>query len=197
MIRVIKLGGSLLTLPEWHVRFLRWLATEPPAINVLLIGGGELVDVLRCEHERFPYDEKQMHYAALAAMEINAQLAHARLPQASLLNPNPSSVELPDAPSLVLVKVLDWWNSSAGNGNRLPEESWRITSDSIAGWLTLQVEAHELVLLKSTEPPPVQSDAERINTWAAHGYVDAAFPEWLGKKPCRAVNLRASIWDVL
>ncbi len=48
-LRVIKLGGSLLTLPDWHERFLHWLAKEPPATNLLVIGGGELVDCLRRE----------------------------------------------------------------------------------------------------------------------------------------------------
>jgi aspartokinase-like uncharacterized kinase len=196
-LRVIKLGGSLLTLPDWHERFLRWLTTEPPAINVLLIGGGELVDVLRREHERFPYTEKQMHFAALAAMEINAQLAHARLPEAPLLNPNSHAVVLPAPPSLVLVKVLDWWNSSTGQSNTPHEESWRITSDSLAAWLTIQLEASELVLLKSAEPPPCLIHDERASVWAALGYVDPAFPEWLCGKSCRAVNLRASKWDVV
>jgi aspartokinase-like uncharacterized kinase len=192
MLRVIKLGGSLLTLPDWHERFLRWLATEPPATNLLLIGGGELVDVLRREHERFPYTERQMHFAALAAMEINAQLAHARLPHALLANPNTCPQTLPDPPSIVLVKVTEWWYSSTKDGELVMEESWRITSDSLAAWLAVQQGATELVLLKSADPPLCHDVDERASVWAAHGYVDAAFSEWLCGASCRAVNLRAS-----
>jgi aspartokinase-like uncharacterized kinase len=196
MIRVIKLGGSLLTLPDWHERFQRWLATESPAINVLLIGGGELVDVLRREHARFPYTDKQMHFAALAAMEINAQLALARLPQAQLLNPNINLTDLPPPPSLVLVKIVEWWYDSNRHGELPPEESWRITSDSLAAWIATQLNC-DLVLLKSSEPPPDQPGIERGETWIAHGYVDPAFMFDAGNLPSyHAVNLRASNWDV-
>ncbi len=160
MLRVIKLGGSLLTLPDWHERFLRWLATEPPATNLLLIGGGELVDVLRREHQRYPYTERQMHFAALAAMEINAQLAQARLPHALLANPNTCPQTLPAPPSIVIVKVTEWWHSSTKDGELVFEESWRITSDSLAAGIAVQ-ENCELVLLKSCEPPPDLPGIER------------------------------------
>jgi hypothetical protein len=136
-----------------------------------------------------------MHYAALGAMELNAQLAHARLPEAQLLNPNSLSVILPSPPSIVLVKALDWWNSSTGDGRISHEESWRITSDSLAAWLAVQQDAAELVLLKSAEPPYAKNEQERANVWAAQGYVDPAFPEWLSGKLCHAVNLRASTWN--
>lgn len=190
MLRVIKLGGSLLTLPDWHERFLRWLATEPPAVNLLLIGGGELVDVLRREHERFPYTEKQMHFAALAAMEINAQLAQARLPQALLLNPISRSAKLPEPPSIVLVKVTDWWKSLPSE-DFVPEESWQLTSDSLAALLAVQQQATELVLMKSAEPPSDEIGCSRAATWVAHDYVDPVFAETLaGFGNIRAINLR-------
>jgi len=191
-LRVIKLGGSLLTLPDWHERFLRWLSNEPPATNLLLIGGGELVDCLRREHERFPYTERQMHYAALAAMEINAQLAQARLPQALLLNPNSRSIKLPEPPAIVLVKALEWWKASFNNVEHAPEESWRLTSDSLAALLAVEQQAAELVLLKSAEPPADQAGCLRAATWVAHGYVDPLFAKSLGEfANVRALNLRA------
>ena len=191
MIRVIKLGGSLLTLPDWHARFLRWLATEPPAVNLLLIGGGELVDVLRREHEQFAYTERQMHFAALAAMDINAQLAQARLPQAQRLNPLKYSDNLPELPTIILVQVTDWWNALLSKDVIVPEESWRLTSDSLAALLAVQQQATELVLLKSAEPPSDEHSRSRAATWVAHDYVDSVFAETLaGFSNLRAINLR-------
>jgi 5-(aminomethyl)-3-furanmethanol phosphate kinase len=192
-LRVIKLGGSLLTLPDWHERFLRWLATEPPATNLLMIGGGELVDCLRREHERFPYPEGQMHFAALAAMDINAQLAIARLPQAQWLQPELHTHQLPEPPSIMLVRITAWWNATFVKGNAGPEESWRLTSDSLAALLAVKLQAAELVLLKSAEPPPDQAGCSRATTWAEHGYVDPLFAESLAEfVNIRAMNLRAS-----
>ena len=40
-------GGSLLDWPELAVRFQRWLAAQPPAANVLVVGGGPIVEGLR------------------------------------------------------------------------------------------------------------------------------------------------------
>ena len=45
--RVIKLGGSLLEDPHLRSRFAIWLARQIPANNVVVVGGGGLVDALR------------------------------------------------------------------------------------------------------------------------------------------------------
>ena len=47
LLRVIKLGGSLLTLPDLRTRFEEWLKAQPLALNLLICGGGELVEAVR------------------------------------------------------------------------------------------------------------------------------------------------------
>lgn len=197
MLRVIKLGGSLLTLPDWHERFLRWLAMEPPGVNLLLIGGGELVDALRREHERFPYTERQMHFAALAAMDINAQLALPRLPTALLVE-GPGDVQEVDGRYfqkknvswLGIVQITKWWHARDEAEDCLPPMTWETTSDTLAAWIADYISDAELVLLKSTEPPRYTED------WTSQGYVDRNFFQHLSKHiPLRAVNLRASKFD--
>lgn len=193
MIRVIKLGGSLLTLPDWHERFQRWLASEPPATNLLLIGGGELVDVLRREQERFPYSEKVMHDTALVVMDINAALAVARLPGARLLQtsaeikrPLPPVIDrgLNGAAAIHVIHITSWWKAAAASGESLPPETWDTTSDALAAWISGMVEAQELVLLKSADPPAQRTD------WAKQGYVDRNFFQFLRQSiRYRAVNL--------
>ncbi len=193
MIRVIKLGGSLLTLPDWHERFQRWLATESPATNLLLIGGGELVNVLRREHERFPYTEKVMHDAALAVMDLNAELAVARLPSAILLEcaadlerPFPPVIDrgLNGTAAIHFIHITSWWKAAVASGRALPPETWDTTSDTLAAWVAEIAEAQELVLLKSANPPARRTD------WMKHGYVDRNFFQYLPEGICyRAVNL--------
>ncbi len=198
-LRVIKLGGSLLSLPDWHERFLRWLASEPAAINLLLVGGGELVDVLRREHERFPYPERQMHFAALAAMDLNAELALARLTGSIIVDHSMALQRLlppvldrgeTSTSSLFIVRMTTWWRAAAVAGEMLPEESWRVTSDTLAAWIAKQQRADELVLLKSCPPHAQETKLSLAETWAKLGYVDACFPGWVRTSLCyRAVNL--------
>src|SRR5262245_59141995 len=47
VLRVVKLGGSLLTWAEWPTACRRWLAMQPPRRTVLIVGGGGMVDAVR------------------------------------------------------------------------------------------------------------------------------------------------------
>jgi aspartokinase-like uncharacterized kinase len=135
-----------------------------------------------------------MHFAALAAMDINAQLAQARLPQAQLLSTAMPANQLPEPPAIVLMSITDWWNASFSRGNDVPEESWQLTSDSLAALLAVQHQAAELVLLKSADPPADQAGCSRAETWVALGYVDPLFAKTLGDfTNVRVVNLRAIV----
>jgi hypothetical protein len=73
-------------------------------------------------------------------------------------------------------------------GDRLPH-SWDVTSDSIAARLAAVVDADELVLLKSADPP-AEGGASLLQ-WAARGYVDRHFPQAARNLIVRCENLRS------
>ena len=50
-VHVVKLGGSLLDWPEWVGQFRRWLAAQPQAGNLLVVGGGAIVERLRTPNQ--------------------------------------------------------------------------------------------------------------------------------------------------
>ncbi len=52
LLRVIKVGGSLYPRPDLPARFVAWLRGLPPALNLVVIGGGEVVNGLRLTDER-------------------------------------------------------------------------------------------------------------------------------------------------
>ena len=46
-IRVVKIGGSLLDLPDLSTRLSSWLNRQAPMPTVWIVGGGMAVDALR------------------------------------------------------------------------------------------------------------------------------------------------------
>ena len=183
-LRVVKLGGSLLDLPDLVERLRRWLASQGIAANVLLIGGGRLVDVLRDYDELHNLTDRQAHWLAIRAMQIQARLLAALLPEATWLDGTPRQQmdRLAILDPLSFLQIVDRQRP----GGALPE-SWNVTSDSIAARAADLLGADELVLLKSALPP---QGATKEAAMTAH-YVDPYFLE--ASRPLqriRCVDLR-------
>jgi aspartokinase-like uncharacterized kinase len=172
--RVIKLGGSLLDLPDWSTRLNGWLALQPLAINCLVVGGGALVDQMRETPELARrFSQQQIHWLAIRAMAMQAECVLAFLPAARRLDRcRPLAV----GRAARAVWIVDAWHFMRVEDSLLADgplpASWDVTSDSIAARVALATSADELVLLKSTLP---KVDATRASA-AADGYVDRWFP---------------------
>jgi len=41
---VLKIGGSLLTQSDWHLRLRDWLHKQPAGLYLTIVGGGEVVE---------------------------------------------------------------------------------------------------------------------------------------------------------
>jgi aspartokinase-like uncharacterized kinase len=186
-LRVVKLGGSLLGLPDLVPRLRSWLARQTPADTVLVVGGGALADAIRAAQCRHNFADSVGHWLCIRAMAIQAEMIAALLPEADRL----IQVTALQPPAGRLW-ILDPWQFLREDERRLSScplpESWDVTSDSIAARLAEIVHADELVLLKSALPahPTVAEMAEA-------GYVDRFFPQAAGAiAPLRFVNLRDS-----
>ncbi len=186
-MRVIKLGGSLLTVDGLANRLERWLQQQPLMPSLVVVGGGSTAHTVRAFDRRHHLDESTAHWLAIRAMQFNARLVKALLPGATLLE---SFDQWTAAVELPLVWVVDPWTMLRQDASRhvdpLPE-SWEVTSDSIAAWIATQTKAAELVLLKSALPtcsPTVRCAVEC-------GYVDRYFAQAASMLPrMRCVNLR-------
>ncbi len=183
--RVIKLGGSLLDWPEWPMRFGGWLAAQSPAVNVLVVGGGPIVDGVRAIDGPCRLTAEQSHWLAIAGMEPSARAAAAALMGARLIHSLDEADQLP-APALAILvvePVLRQWQQTA----MAVPESWEVTSDSIAAQVAAALGNCPLVLLKSVSVP----DGTEPVQWAAEGYVDAYFPSAAAGLSVELVNLRS------
>ena len=167
-LRVVKLGGSLLTwAPVWE-QFAAWHARQAAARCVVVVGGGPWVELLRQGASRFRLDEAESHRLCLRAMSLTARLMAACVPEARLIS-NLATLagakgagakgagEKTDCDQSRILLVLDaeeflHFDEPKLPGTRLPA-NWSVTSDSIAARVAACLSADELVLLKSQLPP--------------------------------------------
>ena len=171
-LRIVKLGGSLFDLPGVADRLRGWLSGQPPALTLLVAGGGVLADAIRQAQKVHAFDDAAAHRLCLEAMAVTAALACELLPEATLAR-RPGEIDRAGSNRLQVVDVREFLVSAV---NPLPE-SWQVTSDSIAAHLAVYLDADELVLLKSTLPQSMLSDPPAsVNALAAHGLVDDFFP---------------------
>ena len=193
--RVIKLGGSLLSCAEVRDAFPRWRRRQPAAADILIVGGGTIVDAIRNLDERLALGNEAAHWLAIRAMGVAARLAASLWPEFRLIN---GFEELNEAIAAgrnpVLFDAEDFLRRQEPHlsGAKLPA-SWSVTSDSIAARLAAGLAADELVLLKSMLPARSTLSCSEA---ASLGLVDPFFPAAAQAIPrVRTVNLRSPNFD--
>ena len=196
--RVVKLGGSLLDLPDLQPRLRQWLERQPRCATAIVPGGGRMADAVR-DADRFHHlGETVSHWLCIRVMTIQAELLGALLPEATVCRSLAEwRLQQPE------LAILDPWIFLREEEPRLAgpglPESWDATSDSIAARFASAVGAAELALLKSALPEP----ASTLANASAAGYVDVFMPRVADSIPrIRCVNLRGAdfpqtIWQPL
>jgi len=186
-LRVIKVGGSLLTFDRLEEALRMWLDSQARAASVFVVGGGAAADAIREVSRDCGLADDEAHWLAIRAMSQSANVLHALFPEARKAA-SLASIRAAGCDGLWIVDPLALLrNESVELGpERLPH-SWAATSDSIAARIAEAVSADELVLLKSCSAPEGRSWQEA----AEAGYVDAYFPVASAQlRNVRAVNLR-------
>ena len=181
-LRVVKLGGSLLDWPDLSTAFRKWLAAEPPAASVLVVGGGPLVEAVRALDRVHGMSDEAAHWLAIRTMGVTAAFV-AKLCGMPLVD---SLAGIRDLPECACVLDVERFLREDGAGPDPLPAGWQVTSDSIAARLARVVDATELVLLKSELP----TDPNDRAAWSREGYVDEHFPIAIAGLKVRAVNLR-------
>ena len=138
-IRVIKLGGSLLTLPDLKQVFSHWLSQQSNAVNIIVVGGGKLVNDIRAEHERAPLDDTEAHWRCIDAMSENSQTIAAAFQLGPLVRNYQQLRKLLTQDSLNKTATNIIFDPQDFLANHEPqiagtplEIGWHVTSDSIA-----------------------------------------------------------------
>jgi aspartokinase-like uncharacterized kinase len=166
---VVKLGGSVVRSPELSAWLDALAASKHPL--VVVTGGGALADEVRACQADLGFGDPVAHRMALLAMD---QLAWA----VAGLRPG---FEV-GASESDLTRVLDqgrvpvWAPYALISARPDIEESWRLSSDSLALWLATRLGAQACYLIKSVARTQSRMGARQL---ARDGVVDAAFPSML------------------
>ncbi len=172
-IRVLKLGGSLLRQSGWPTQLEGWLAEQPGvAVNLLIVGGGEMINAMRELSGVHPLDTAAMHWRCVRLLHATFQIAAELLPSWRQIVTTGEFVQhrgWGDVQGNFLLAVDAFYHPQGEL--RLPE-NWDTTTDTIAAALAQLTRATELVLLKSCSVAKQQAWSEL----ASRGVVDRAFP---------------------
>ena len=156
-VRVVKVGGSLFGFAEFVPAWRSWLAEQPPAVNVLIAGGGKLANVIREADAAWGLGEEASHWLCLEVMGVTARLLAAVLPEARWKDDwdglRSSLAASDDRRPIIFSPVQFLREIEASLPPRPLPHRWSVTSDSIAARIAQVLPAIELVVLKSADPP--------------------------------------------
>lgn len=185
-ICVVKIGGSLLTSEELPQRLRQWLAAEVAeharTHYVLVVGGGRMADAVRDIDARHGLDQQAAHWICVGLLDVTARLVAAMLPELAVESDYDALLRRCREPGATIFPPRRFMEDiePPRAGTRLPAD-WSVTSDSIAARLAVVLGAGELVLVKSSLPPP--SIASDLGQLAAVDYVDSFLPRLAGEMP--------------
>jgi hypothetical protein len=168
-IAIVKVGGSLASHPE-QLRTLCAKLSEVSKKHKLIVvpGGGEFADTARNLDKRFNLSSAVSHRMAILGMDQYGCLLSDLLPHSSMIN------KLEDAQRILDLGKLPVFLPSNFLFSRDPlENSWEVTSDSIAVYIAGQLYASRVVLVTDvngvyTCDPKKFSDAKLINRLSAN-----------------------------
>lgn len=169
MIRILKLGGSLMRspiLPRWLA-----LAAESGKGRVVIVpGGGLFADASRAAQAHWRLDDVSAHNMAVLGMAQLGEMMHGLCPALATASDQAAiRAQLAEGRS-VIWQPLELMRSA-------PDEltTWDVTSDSLALWLARRLGAQETIIVKSC---PIPQPSVDWGTLSRRGIVDRAFPHF-------------------
>jgi aspartokinase-like uncharacterized kinase len=180
MRRVVKVGGSLINRRDLTDALPRWFEKQPPAEDLVIVGGGSLVNAIREIDSIRPGEPEATHWLCVDLLDFTFRLAASWFDWPAVLDADQLATLVEtgfevDRPTLVSVR--SFYGPDRDQGERLLPSDWQTTTDSIAALFALVVDADELVLLKSCDVDS-SLDYEQL---AGAGIVDEAFPGVAGR----------------
>jgi aspartokinase-like uncharacterized kinase len=177
---VVKLGGSLIESPDLSAWLTHLAASR--GRTILVAGGGPFADAVRIAQHQRHFADKAAHLMAILAMEQYALMLAALEPG---LRPAASRAAIETSCRQGVTPV--WLPSRMTAGAPDIQESWDVTSDSLAVWLACKLGVRRVLLVKSAALPAGSASATAL---AEAGIVDPLLPRFLAGSAieCRCIE---------
>jgi 5-(aminomethyl)-3-furanmethanol phosphate kinase len=150
---IVKLGGSLAR----DRQFARWMEAIRQWNNgsIIVPGGGPFADCVRDAQTYMRFSDAAAHRMALLAMEQYAIACASSFPDVLLMSEEAQMRLIGEG------RTAFWLPSRMALGADDLPQNWQVTSDSLAAWLALRLDARALVLVKSLDAKtdPITADA--------------------------------------
>lgn len=179
---VVKIGGSLLGSPELE-RWLAAVAKYGDGKIIIVPGGGVFADAVRAAQKLSKISDTCAHKLAVLAMDQLGLLL-------TSMNPALATASTPmeiDERSWQHRGIV-WLPSKMVLADESIPQNWHTTSDSIAAWLTKELGAKHLILVKSDKPNDKElklkdvTEAGLIDARFGDYVLDKAFSPWIMRK---------------
>jgi len=188
-VTVVKIGGSLLDLPDLGIRLTGFLSTLNGTRPLLISGGGQTADLVRNWDLTHQLGETAAHWLAIQSLALNDRLLCELLPEIQSVSSIEAATSAWNQERIPVLSTFDFLTQNRGREYPALPASWDVTSDSIAAWVTLTWPAEELILLKSVDLPENTS----LSQLASAGLIDAYLPKLIDELPrVRWCNLRST-----
>jgi aspartokinase-like uncharacterized kinase len=168
---VVKLGGSVIRSNALG-RWLDAIVAAPQPI-VVVPGGGALADEVRNCQSSLGFGDRAAHRMALLAMDQLAWAVAGLRPGFEV-----GATEEDLARALAARRIAVWAPYALVADRAGIEESWRLSSDSLAIWLAARIGAPRCYLIKSVTRRGASLGARQL---AHDGVIDEAVPSMLGE----------------
>lgn len=163
-MKVVKLGGSLLETGKIFDCLKHLVKVNEK--TVVVCGGGVFANYVRDAQQQWGFDDIAAHEMAILAMQQTAIMCQNMQPEFTLVS---KRVDLKN-------HQLAIWSPDINELNAAKiKPSWNVTSDSLAAWLAVKLNAEKLMIVKSCE---VDSRCS-VKELQKHGVIDSMFENFI------------------
>lgn len=185
---VLKLGGSLLAIPDLMNRLESVFERLRPSPVLIVPGGGAAADIIRDLDQKLGLSPKKAHRDAIAAMSLNAALLCRLNKSLRFVRNYEEALQVwSEGHSAVLDADSFLFGQPDHDNEDSLQASWDITSDSIAAWTARHWQADRIILAKSCDAPETN-----LSALCQLGMIDRAFATSVGHVRTEWLNLRST-----